>query len=172
VHVTVDPVPHDASDVVPDPEDLFDGKAVGVDPVDDRIRVRPVLRDRHPQPPAVVVDPTRVVHVALAEPDVGEQPPGGVDDEEVADSPSRRTVVSVAWHGARLRRFDDLDRRDEEAVAELDHALRMLGVELEIDRADLLPPRGPSDQRQRGRDRVILRSPTRGTDGDLGDEDG
>src|SRR5215207_778210 len=172
MNMTVDPVPHHPSDVVADPEGLFDRKAAGVDPIDDRIRVRPVLGDRHPQPPAVEVDPTRVIHVALAERDVGEQRPGGVDDEEVADSTTRRAVVPVAGHRAGLCRFDDLDRRDEEAVAELDHALRMLGVELQVDRADVLPLRGASDLRQRGCDRVVLRSPGRGTHGDLRDEDG
>ena len=51
--MTVDPVPHHPSDVVADAEGLFDRKAAGVDPIDDRVRVRTVLRDRHPQPPAV-----------------------------------------------------------------------------------------------------------------------
>jgi len=108
-----------------------------------------------------------VIHVALAERDVGEQRPGGVDDEEVAHAPSRRAVVPVAGHRAGLCRFDDLDRRDEEAIAELDHPLRMLGVELQVDRADVLPLRGASDLRQRSGDRVILWSPGGRTHSDL-----
>ena len=110
----------------------------------------------HPQPTAVVVDAARMVHVPFAQLEVGQQRAVGVDDVQVAHPAARCPVVAVAGHRTGLGGLDDLDRRDEEAVADLDHSLWMLGVEWQIDGVDVLPRRRPGDGRQGGHDGIVL----------------
>jgi hypothetical protein len=75
--------------------------------------------------------------------EVRQQRTVGVDDVQVADPSARCPVVAVAGHRAGLGGLDDLDRRDKELVADLDHSLWMLGVERQIDGVDVHPRRCP-----------------------------
>ena len=110
-----------------------------IDAVDDRAAVRAVLGDRHPDVLAVEIDAARVVRAALAELEVGEQLAVGVELEQMADAFAGVAVVAVHRLRKARRGLGDLDRRHVEVLADADHPLRMLRVEIDLDRRDRLP---------------------------------
>ncbi|HXG89143.1 MAG TPA: hypothetical protein VNJ02_12470 [Vicinamibacterales bacterium] len=134
-------VVHDGADVIVDREDFRGGHRVGVDAIDDRAAVRSILRDGYPDGGAIKVDPARVIHRALAEPEIGQQLAGPVKLEQMADAVADRSVVTVnrrvVSRGARTY----FDRGHEEGVADFHQPLRMMGRERDRNGAGARPLR-------------------------------
>src|SRR5207342_1134152 len=59
--------------------------------------------------------------------------------EQVTDALAGVAVVAVHRLRKARRRLGDLDRRDVEVLADADHSLRMLRVEIDLDRRNRLP---------------------------------
>jgi hypothetical protein len=97
-----------------------------IDPIHDGTTVRPVFGHWHPDVAAVVVDTTGVIHRALAQGEIGQQPAGSIKLEQVADAGARLAIVDL--HGGHV-----------ESIAKLDHALRMKRPELNGNGADACP---------------------------------
>ena len=88
---------------------------------------------------AVIVDAARVIDVAFAELHLAQQLAGAVELEQVSGPLAGRPVEPVARCGKALRRLEDLDRGHVEALADLQHALRMVGRERDRNGRDRLP---------------------------------
>ena len=134
-------VVHDTADVVAKPEDFLRPEGLRVDPVDDGGAVRTVLGDRNPEPAAVVVDAAWMVDVPLAQRDTLDQSAIGPHLEQVANSFPGGPVIAALGLLEPMRGRDDFDRRDEELVADLDHALRMVRDEADLHLVHLDPLR-------------------------------
>ena len=134
-------VPDDRADVVGKTEHLGRRHRAGIDAIDDRFAVGTILCDRHPDVLAVVVDATRMVDRPLAEFEIGDELSRSVDLEQMPDA--RAGIAIVASHRlrqhARARR--DLDRGDEERIADPNHALRMVGSKRDRDGCHRFPRR-------------------------------
>jgi len=134
-------VEDDAAEVVGHLELPADLECVGVEPVDDGARVRPVFRNGDPDAGAVVVDAAGVVPVALAEHDVLLQVAGMVDDEEVADALSDAPVVAVSRGRVQRGGLEHLHRGQEDVLRCDRHALGVKGREVEPQRVREPPAR-------------------------------
>ena len=121
----------DAADMVLEAEHLRRLHRLRIDPVDDRLAVRAIFRDRHPDVSAVVVDAARMIDRALSQRQLADEIALHVDLEEVADALPGIAVVAVDGLREALGRRLDLDRGDEKVVADLHHALRVVGQEVD-----------------------------------------
>jgi hypothetical protein len=63
----------------------------------------------------------------------------GVELDEVPDALAGGAVIAVLQLWVARRRFPDVDGRHEVRIADLRHALRMIGVEIDRDRSHLGP---------------------------------
>ena len=77
-------VEDDRANVIADPQHLRRLHRPGIDAVDDRSAVRPVLCDCDPDIRAVVIESARVVDGAFAQLEVGETAPGCIHLEEMS----------------------------------------------------------------------------------------
>ena len=117
----------------------------GIDPIDDRLAVGAVLRDRHPDVLAVIVDAAGMIDRAFAELQFADEIALQVDLEQVRRALARVAVIAVDRLRKALGRRLDLDRRHENIVADLHHALRMVGEEIDRHRLDLFPCRATGE---------------------------
>ena len=116
-----------------------------IDAIEDRAAVRSVLRSRHPDRFAVIVHAARVVHRAFTQRQIGDEVAFRVELDEMPDPFAGVSVVTILQLRVARRLLPDIDRRDEIGIADLHHALRVIGVEGDRDGGDLVPLDGPSE---------------------------
>lgn len=132
-------VVHDRSDMIGKSKHLGRLHGHRIDAIDDRPAVGPILGQRHPDVCAVVVKATGVIQRPFPKPHTGNQVPGEIDLEEVAGALAGVAVESVNGAGETPGRRGDFHRGNKERVADLDHALRVVGREPNGNRPHLMP---------------------------------
>ena len=126
----------------PVPEHLRRRHGPGLDAIDDRPAVRPVLGDRHPDVCAVVIDPARVVYCAPSPSlrSAMRRPERSNLNRWPTPAPASRSCPPTGLRQPSGRRRD-LDRRQEQRLADLHQTLGMVRREGEGHRGDQLPRR-------------------------------
>lgn len=112
---------------------LVDFECVRIHAVDARGAVRAVLCERNPDVSSVVIDAAGVILVALVQADFVLQFSLVVHDKHVSDAFPRRPVQAIARRGVLYGRLYDFDGAEEEMLWSDCQALRVEGLEVQMD---------------------------------------